>query len=178
MMATLSIFLNDTLLFKPGARHSYSSDGFNLAGLAIERAAQQPYLKVIREQVLEPLHRRQTAPDGPDISRSSRAVPYDVDSVGHATVSVPDDLSDRWPSGGFLSSALDLARFGQAYATKGFRSDSYETRDDAAARRGRRLRCRIHLVGGCLHDRHHGGIDVCHHQVEDAVGEKAWQSDG
>jgi CubicO group peptidase (beta-lactamase class C family) len=80
---SIAAFKNDSLLFQPGTRYFYSSFGYVLLSLAIERAAHRPFLDVIHREVLGPLGMRETAPDRPDSAIAMRAVPYDTDSAGH-----------------------------------------------------------------------------------------------
>ena len=120
---SLAGFRQDSLLFPPGARYGYSSYGYNLLSLAIERAAGAPFLRVVEREVLSPLRLGETAPDRPDSMIAMRAAPYDMldGTIGPAT---PDDLSNRWASGGFLASVMDLVRFGSAFLTPGFLAES------------------------------------------------------
>ena len=70
----------------------------------------------MRRDVFEPLSMNATVPD--DISRAlpDRSTNYDVEPPfspdGSLVLSPPNDFSAKWASGGFLSSAEDLARFG------------------------------------------------------------------
>ncbi|MES2305596.1 MAG: serine hydrolase domain-containing protein [Gemmatimonadota bacterium] len=124
---TIAIFAQDSLLFAPGTKYSYSSYGFNLLGLALERAAHKPFLRLLHDEVIEPLHLKLTAPDMPGAKLPERATTFDVNAEGVATPTTPDNLSDRWPSGGLLASVTDLARFGTAFVRPGFLPDSMIT---------------------------------------------------
>ncbi|MEP6591213.1 MAG: serine hydrolase domain-containing protein [Gemmatimonadota bacterium] len=121
---TVKIFLNDPLLFEPGTKYSYSSYGFNLLALALERAAHKPFLRLLRDEVTGPLKLKHTEPDMVGRVIADRAQLYAFDSLGTPISAVPDDLSDRWPSGGMLSSVIDLARFGMAFTGGRFIPDS------------------------------------------------------
>jgi CubicO group peptidase (beta-lactamase class C family) len=59
----LQYFAEDSLLFKPGTRHRYSSYGWILVSAAVEAAADQPFLRFMREQIFDPLGMRDTFPD-------------------------------------------------------------------------------------------------------------------
>jgi CubicO group peptidase (beta-lactamase class C family) len=117
----LAIFANDSLLFEPGTRFSYSSYGWNLVSAVIEGAAQEDFLTYMSRNVLRPLGLTHTAPDRsdsliPDLTRF-----YDRDSVSGAfTVAPTVDVSDKWAGGGFVSTAEDLVRFGSALLRPGF----------------------------------------------------------
>jgi CubicO group peptidase (beta-lactamase class C family) len=112
--AGLERFGGDSLLFTPGDRYAYSSYGFNLLGAAVEGASGKPFPEAMRELMLEPLGLTATAPDtlppGPD-----RAVDYERSRSGPVHPATPDDTSYKWPSGGYISTADDLARFAIAH---------------------------------------------------------------
>jgi serine beta-lactamase-like protein LACTB, mitochondrial len=104
------VFAADPLVAEPGERFSYSSYGFNLLGAAVEAAAGKPFAEAVRAAVLAPLRMTRTRLD--DGRSVGRARFYEVTSARTAVRAPPIDLSDRLPSGGFLSTAEDLARFG------------------------------------------------------------------
>jgi CubicO group peptidase (beta-lactamase class C family) len=107
----LRIFANDPLLFRPGTQYSYSSYGFNLVGAAIEAVSREPFAAAVTEHVLRPLGMKLTMTDD-GRKRPSWAALYEVTSSRRAVRAPRVDLSNRWPSGGFRSSAEDLALFG------------------------------------------------------------------
>jgi serine beta-lactamase-like protein LACTB, mitochondrial len=108
--ASLAIFARDPLVAAPGTKYSYSSYGFNLLGAAVEQAAAKPFGAAVGELVLQPLEMRATRLDGPRVSGRARF--YEVASRRRAIVAPRVDLSNRYPSGGLLSTAEDLARLG------------------------------------------------------------------
>lgn len=110
----LGVFASDPLLFEPGSQYAYSSYGWNLVGAAVEGAAGEPFLDFMRHEVFAPLGMRETVPD--DVSRiiPDRARFYVRDSDGLLRNERFVDQSNKWPSGGFLSTPSDLVRFGFA----------------------------------------------------------------
>jgi len=102
----------DPLVAEPGTRFSYSSYGCDVIGAALERVSGRDFASLMRKAVLGPAHMRETtlamAP------RAARATFYELTDSGGVRVAPPIDLSDRLPTGGFLSTADDLARFGVA----------------------------------------------------------------
>ena len=52
----LSVFANDSLLFPPGTRFSYSSYGFNLLSAVVEGASHEEFLAYMSRHVFGPLH--------------------------------------------------------------------------------------------------------------------------
>jgi CubicO group peptidase (beta-lactamase class C family) len=110
----LDIFRNDTLLFTPGTRFSYSSYGFNLLSAAMERAAGEPFVAFMTHRVIEPLGLRHTVAEFTDSLIPFRSHFYTRADSGNGIVNAPFvDNSYKWAGGGFLSTAEDLARVGQ-----------------------------------------------------------------
>ncbi len=109
----LDKFKNKPLLFRPGERFEYSSYGWNLIAAVLEGASDEPFLELMERRVFAALGMTHTLPDQNFSIISNRARPYGV--IGGSVMNVPAiDCSDAWASGGFLSTAEDLARYGQA----------------------------------------------------------------
>lgn len=91
---------------EPGAQWHYSSPGFLLAGLIVERASGRPYQEFITERILSPLRLSQTtvggAPDGAarGYKDGQPVAPFDLDAM--------PGTGDIW------STASDLTRFTRA----------------------------------------------------------------
>jgi serine beta-lactamase-like protein LACTB len=116
---SLDIFKDDTLLFEPGTRFSYSSYGWNLVSAAVEGASGEGFLAFMRERVFVPLHLTRTGPDVVDSIVPGRSRYYDrLD--GRWVNSPPVDNSYKWAGGGFLSTPGDLVTFGSALLRPGF----------------------------------------------------------
>lgn len=111
---TLAAIRDAPLLHAPGSKYSYSSYGFNLLGAALERAASQDFASLIRRDVLQPLGMQRTIPDDHRAILAGRARYYSL-SDGRIENAPDTDLSDRLPSGGYLSTAEELVRFGGAH---------------------------------------------------------------
>jgi serine beta-lactamase-like protein LACTB len=117
--ASLAPFKADPLVSKPGERFAYSSYGFNLLGAVIEGAAGRPFAAVADELLSRPLGMTRTGLDDGG-SAHDRAHFYEVTSSRAAVPAPRVDLSNRFPSGGFLSTAEDLVRFGTAITERAF----------------------------------------------------------
>jgi serine beta-lactamase-like protein LACTB len=117
--SSLAIFEDDPLVGEPGERFSYSSYGFNLLGAIVEDAAGKPFATAVQQAVLTPLRMTRTRLDD-RVSGSGRARFYEVTSRRKAVPAPRVDLSNRFPSGGFLSTAEDLARFGIGITDRAF----------------------------------------------------------
>ena len=110
----LGIFKDDPLLFEPGTQYSYSSYGWNLISAAIETASQVPFLAYMQTHVFEKANMHDTLPElaGPIVLHRARF--YEVSDDGSVTNAPYVDNSYKWAGGGFLSTAADLVRFGNA----------------------------------------------------------------
>ena len=120
-LAKLAILADDQLLFEPGTKYEYSSYGYNLIGVVVEGASGKDFLAYLDEHVLRPLGMARTTADrnAPVIEGRTRFYFYDrKDDRFHNAPYV--DSSYKWPSGGFLSTAEDLVRFGLAHCKPGF----------------------------------------------------------
>jgi serine beta-lactamase-like protein LACTB len=111
----LEIFQNDTLLFEPGDRFSYSTYGWSLISAAIEGASGQDFLSYMQENVFDPLEMLHTVADYTDSIIPHRTRFYQRTGNGRVVNAPYVDNSNKWAGGGFLSTPSDLARFGFAH---------------------------------------------------------------
>lgn len=102
-----------SLRFAPGSDYDYTSLGYNLAGSVIESAAQQDFPAYLQRAVLDPLQLTQTRTDDVRADIPDRVVFYEVKNDDYKPVFGIDN-SNKWPSGGLLSTPRDLVRFGNA----------------------------------------------------------------
>ena len=122
--ASLGIFLKDSLLTPPGARYFYSTYGYNLLGAVLEGASGKAYAALLEDEVARPLGLFRTGLERGDAANEAQARPYTKDNDGKYQPSHQVDLSDRWPAGGGVSSAEELARFGLGVFSPGYLPDS------------------------------------------------------
>ncbi len=109
--AGLEFFKNDALVAKPGTEYHYSTQGFTLAGCAIEGASGENYVEFIRKNVLIPAGMTHTFVDNRFAIIPFRARFYSKDASGALTNADFLDSSYKIPGGGWLSSADDVAQF-------------------------------------------------------------------
>ena len=107
-----------SLLFEPGTRYRYSSYGWILVSAAVEAAADEPFLRFMREQVFEPLGMHDTQADSATTSVPDRATPYFPRFAADPRYG-PDpmreiDYSCYAGASVFLSTSSDMVRFGMA----------------------------------------------------------------
>ncbi len=109
----LNIFKNDSLLFEPGSQYTYSSYGWNLISAVIENASGVEFLDYMADTIFRPLGMRKTLPDYHEDILVGRTGFYM--KANNSWINAPFvDNSYKWAGGGFLSTAHDLIRFGQA----------------------------------------------------------------
>lgn len=118
VLDSLRVFADDALLFRPGRTYFYSSYGFNLLGAALEGASDAGYLDVLREQLLSPAGLSRTRTDLAGLK--GRAAFYEVREDRSARRAPRVDLSNRYPSGGLISTAEEIARLGSELGDPGF----------------------------------------------------------
>jgi CubicO group peptidase (beta-lactamase class C family) len=122
----LALFINDKLLFAPGEASSYSSYGFNLIGAVLEKAAGLGFPDLVQREVSAPLGLRIEA-EVPAQIMVGKVSPYDpLPKTAPPHVSGPVINSDpvnpgyKWPSGGLIARASDLAQLGAALLEPGY----------------------------------------------------------
>jgi len=117
--APLEVFIHDTLLCQPGQKFNYSTYGWTLISVIMEKAAKQSFTSLIQKEVSEPLGLVDLKPDNKDSIRYQRVTFYDYrDSIHYVSPQV--DNSNKWAGGGFLCSAEDVAKFGHAHLSPGY----------------------------------------------------------
>lgn len=112
------VFAEDDLRFVPGTEYRGSSYGWILVSAAVEAAAGEPFLRVMRKQIFEPLGMDDTTADTAAGSHGERAVPYFPRFAANTTYG-PEamraiDLSCYAGAAVFVSTPSDLVRFGLA----------------------------------------------------------------
>ena len=97
------------LRFEPGTRWEYCNTGYFVLADVIRRVSGRPWSEFIEARIFEPLGMADTHVTRPD-SRPTRSLGY----TGDDNTRVADDWPAVRPSGAFVSTVLDLARWDQA----------------------------------------------------------------
>jgi CubicO group peptidase (beta-lactamase class C family) len=118
----LEIFSSDALLSEPGAKYSYSSYGFNLAGAAVEGVSGQTFFPAVRSLVLGPGALDGVDADDIDAIVDHRARGYRREKDGALANSNNVDSCYKLPSGGLLATPDALVRFASLHLAPGFLS--------------------------------------------------------
>ena len=108
----LQIFRNDSLLFKPGTRHSYTSFNYNLLGCVLQEASGMDYATYMQQYIFGPATMYNTVIDDNYSIIPGRARGYRWDQEKNRLLNAEQhDPSDRIPAGGFLTTSQDLVKF-------------------------------------------------------------------
>jgi serine beta-lactamase-like protein LACTB, mitochondrial len=110
---SIETFKDDSLLFEPGTSFYYSSYGFNLLGAVIEGASGMNYLDYLQSSVIVPSQMKYTYGAGTIKKIENESEYYFLKDIQRVK-SPEDNLSYKWPSGGIVSTAEDLTKFGSA----------------------------------------------------------------
>jgi N-acyl-D-amino-acid deacylase len=115
--------MGQRLDFDPGSRYAYSNFGYAVLGRVIEKVSGVPYEKYVQQSVLAPLGITRMRLGSTKESRPGEVTYYTP--RGGTTKSLFEDKKVPWPYGGFyleamdahggwIASAIDLARFAAA----------------------------------------------------------------
>lgn len=110
---SLSIFIDDPLLFEPDSSFQYSTFGYTLVSYVLEEATSVPFLELMRNRLFEPVGLDQIIPDHAGRPEQNRTTDY-ISALQNVGVfrSPQTNVSYKWAGGGFLSTPGALAQFG------------------------------------------------------------------
>lgn len=99
----------------PGSGYGYSNVGYGILGVALSRAAGEPFIAYQKRHIIQPLGLSHTSFDLTDDMRSNLAVGVDWDNgklvYSDAAGEHVTGMGYRVPSGGLYSTVEDLAKF-------------------------------------------------------------------
>jgi CubicO group peptidase (beta-lactamase class C family) len=114
----LPAFADRPLLFQPGTKFRYSSYGWILMSAAVEEAADESFLRVMRDRIFEPLGMEDTRADSISEPIANLAIPYfpkfAADPRYGPDPMRPVDYSCYAGASVFVSTPSDLVRFALA----------------------------------------------------------------
>ncbi len=120
---SMNIFQNDDLLFEPGTGYHYNSYDWVMISLAMQEASGIPFEEYVNEKVLVPLALKNTFPETPNVldilARGTlKLTNFYSKSVNGFRKAVSVNNYFKLAGGGYLSTAEDIAKMGQAYLDK------------------------------------------------------------
>lgn len=113
-------FINDDLIYEPGAYFLHTELGFDLIGYLLEKANKDNFAQLVKKTVIDTLKLTNTIQDNPYRITDNKSSQYDYDFIAQPTVATPIDLRGKEASAGYLSSVLDLVKMGNTLLTPGF----------------------------------------------------------
>jgi CubicO group peptidase (beta-lactamase class C family) len=120
----IKLFWNLELIAEPGTRYSYSSFGYYLLGVILERVTGKPYGQLLREGIFEPAGMAETRLDDHLTIVPGRASGYRYTFDGFENASFRD-MSTAFSTGALISTVEDLYRWDQALYSDLLLSDKY-----------------------------------------------------
>jgi len=124
----LAVFINDSLVAKPGDSVSYSTFGYTLVSLVLEAAARLPFLDLLQQRISRPLELQSLAGDDPASIITGRVSGYhpgelvrrgDPAFAGPWANAPQNNPAYKWAGGGLLATPRDVAKFGAAHLAPG-----------------------------------------------------------
>jgi CubicO group peptidase (beta-lactamase class C family) len=127
----LDVFIHDPLVAEPGTKSSYSSFGYTLASLVMEKAAQRPFVEMIKSEIGKAMGFDSLIEDDPwrlvprrvsgylnerDLVTLYGQLPAEArPALTGGLANIPQsNPAYCWAGAGFLMSTPDAARFGAA----------------------------------------------------------------
>ncbi len=104
----------DSLLYQPDTYYTVSDYGPSLLGILAEEITQKKFSPLVRELVLDTLGMDETLVDNPTYLIENRSQPYYMNYIAQLMNAPAIDLGFCAPAIGFLSTADDLNKAGQA----------------------------------------------------------------
>ncbi|HAS47367.1 MAG TPA: hypothetical protein DCS93_43220 [Microscillaceae bacterium] len=114
----LSVFKDSTLKFKPGAQFDYSSFGYYLLGVILEKVTQKSYAQLLQEYIFSPTNMTHSSLDNGQV-KAKQAIAYRYNfNWGEYGYPAYRHYSTAFSTGGIFTTAGDLFKF-QRYLMQG-----------------------------------------------------------
>jgi CubicO group peptidase (beta-lactamase class C family) len=110
----LNIFKDSELLSKPGTKFKYSTYGWNLLSVVIQKASQEDYFEYMSNTIFFPLKMNKTVLDKSNVENSSRTKFY-IKRKGVIKEGPLVNNEFKAAGGGFISTSEDLLLFGNQF---------------------------------------------------------------
>lgn len=110
-LEALEIFIDDTLLFDPGKKYSYSTHAWTLLSLAMENAYGDTFINLMNKEIFSPLKLTRTHAEQYDLSFENKVSFYEKNDFDSVIKSNPVNNSWKWAGGGYISTTEEMAKF-------------------------------------------------------------------
>ncbi|MCB0656980.1 MAG: beta-lactamase family protein [Saprospiraceae bacterium] len=110
----VNIFKNRDLVAPPGQSFHYTTYGYDVLGLIIERVTGMTYETYLQINIWDKALMSNTGIEHENVVFPDKSKLYHKNDKGKLSSADPTDVSDRIPGGGVYSTISDLLRFGSA----------------------------------------------------------------
>ncbi len=110
----VALFKDRDLQFEPGTDFGYTSYGYSLLGLIIEKVSGITYEDYLQQNIWKVAGMTNTSVERAGKSYAGKSDLYHMSKPGKIKEASPTNLSDRIPGGGIQSTVADLLKFGDA----------------------------------------------------------------
>lgn len=110
----LKKFIDRELLFTPGTDFSYTSYGYTVLGMIIEKISGKSYEDYLKQHIFDSAGMTNTSIEKIDVAYADKATIYHQSKPGKIKEITNHNISDRIPGGGVQSTVQDLLKFGKA----------------------------------------------------------------
>lgn len=110
----VDFFKNRPLLFEPGTKYSYTSYGYTVLGLIIEKVTGVSYESYMQKNIWDVANMTNTGIDVYGVQEENASKLYRKTRQGKLKEGKENNLSNRVPGGGFYTTVEDLLKFGNA----------------------------------------------------------------
>ena len=121
----LALFKDRTLLFEPGSQYNYTTYGYTILGVIIERVSGLTFEEYIQKNIWDKAEMTHTGVEkfGVEIENKSKLY-HRNNGKGKAKAAKENNLSNRIPAGGFYTTVGDMLKFGNAVLNNTFVKES------------------------------------------------------
>jgi CubicO group peptidase (beta-lactamase class C family) len=120
----VKLLWKDPVVHEPRTQARYATGTYTIIAAVVEAVTGQSFLRAMKERVVEPLELSSTVPNERRQIIPHRTAFYELNDEGAIVHTPYFDPSFKWAGAGFLSTAEDLVRFGQAMMRPGFLSEN------------------------------------------------------
>jgi len=120
----LEIFVDRKLRFTPGSDFGYTTYGYVVLGILIEKASSKSYEDYIQDNIFNVADMQNTSIEECNVQYKNKSKLYEVTKQGTIKEGAENNISDRLPGGGVQSTVEDLLKFGKAILNNELVSDS------------------------------------------------------
>ena len=124
--AFVKTFDEKELDFKPGEKYSYSSSGYFILGVLIEKLSGKSYEQILKDKIFTPLNMKDTGYDNHKDILKNRAAGYEKENGNYINSSYLD-MTIPYAAGSLYSTVEDLYKWDQALYTTTILPKEYMT---------------------------------------------------